>query len=72
MKERVEFKKLVVAILHTQKCPITARDIYEEIKHDQPQVLRRDSVLCFKSFCRLIPVMDIKPVGSGIKKYIPA
>jgi len=72
MKERKEIKKLVVAILKVQTEPITAREIYEEIRQEQPKILRSESVLCFKSFCRLIPIMDVKPIGTGIKKYVSA
>ena len=50
MNTRPELNKLVFGILQTKSVPVTALQIYQEVREMNHGIIRREKVTTFKSF----------------------
>lgn len=66
MNDHEKLNKLVVGTLSKSKIDLSARQIYSHIQRENPVVANRYT---FKSFCRLIPALDVKPVERACFKF---
>jgi len=70
MIERKELNKLVVLTLTDNQSSLKASQLYEQIKKEEPSIMREERVRGFKSFVKIInSFKGIKPIGSGVKRY---
>lgn len=70
MKERKHLNRLVVMTLQETDTNLKARQIYEQIRTDNPKVMRKESVKGFRSFVKIINSFEqVKQIGSGVKRY---
>jgi len=71
MERRENLNKLVILTLQKTDIELRARQLYECIKYDQPDIFREEKVRGFRSFVKIInSFKDVKAVGVGVKKYI--
>jgi hypothetical protein len=66
MEKRKELNKFVMIVINgCGSEPPCAREIYEKIKDDNPQIIREEKVRGFKSFVKILnSFKEIKPVGT--------
>lgn len=71
MESRENLNKLVILTLQKTEIELKARQIYEFIRYNQPDILREEKVRGFRSFVKIInSFSDVKAIGTGVKKYI--
>jgi len=71
MESRENLNKLVILTLQKTEIELKARQIYEFIRYNQPDILREEKVRGFRSFVKIInSFSEVKAVGIGVKKYI--
>ena len=64
MIERKELKKLVVIMISTSSNQPTARELYEQIRKENPPILRTERVKSFRGFVKIINSFEnVKPTG---------
>ena len=66
MQDRKPLNKLVVAFISLKHEPLTAKQIYHELKEERPEALRENKIPCFKSFVRVMPMFKgMERIDSG-------
>jgi len=71
MLERKELNDLVIMTLQTTQVSLKASQIYEQIKQEDPSIMRGQSVKSFRSFVKILNSFpNVQPTGSGTKTYM--
>ena len=64
MQKREKLNKLVVMILDTSNSPQTARQMYDNIRFEQPNILKQEHISTFKSFVAVVRAFsEVKAKG---------
>ena len=58
MIKRDELNKMVVMTLNTMNCEVRASILYDSIKQGDPKILRREQIMGYRSFCKIINTFD--------------
>jgi len=62
MRDREQFKKLVFILLEGKE--LKAREVYEEIRHNYPNIIHEERIRGFHSFVKIInSIKEIKKKG---------
>lgn len=73
MDKRGKLNQMVVGILLNSSVPYTARELYENAKHEDIRAIRAEGISSFRSFVKVINSFETitvaNPGMTGVRKY---